>query len=71
MWCTPSEAIFKAFEIQLNGGGFAFVEVLSACVTNLKMTALDAQKWVADKMVKQFPLGVFKDVTSEGDADAV
>ena len=65
------KAIFKAFEIQLNGGGFAFVEVLSACVTNLKMTARDAQKWVADKMVEQFPLGVFKDLTSEGDADAV
>ena len=40
-------------------------------MTNLKMTARDAQKWVADKMVKQFPLGVFKDVTCEGDADAV
>ena len=65
------KAIFKAFEIQINGGGFAFVEVLSACVTNLKMTARDAQKWVADKMVKQFPLGVFKDVTGEGGADAV
>jgi len=65
------KAIFKAFEIQLNGGGFAFVEVLSACVTNLRMTALDAQKWVAENMVEQFPLGVFKDLTTEEAADAV
>ncbi|NIA12835.1 MAG: 2-oxoglutarate oxidoreductase [Nitrospiraceae bacterium] len=65
------KAIFKAFEIQLNGGGFAIVEILSACVTNLKMTPLAAQEWVADAMVKQFPLGVFKDETAQGDGDAV
>ena len=65
------KAIFKAFEIQVNGGGFAIVEVLSACVTNLKMAPLPAQKWVADKMVKQFPLGVFRDETAQGDGDAV
>jgi len=55
------KAIFRAFEIQLAGGGFAFVEVLSACVTNLRMTPLAANRWVKDEMCAVFPLGLFKD----------
>ena len=54
------DAIFRAFETQLDGEGFAFVEVLSACVTNLRMTPADSQDWVAEEMLKTFPLGVFK-----------
>ena len=55
------KAIFRAFEIQVEGGGFALVEVLSACVTNLRMKPKDAQNWVRDEMAKVFPLGVMKD----------
>jgi pyruvate/2-oxoacid:ferredoxin oxidoreductase beta subunit len=54
-------AIFHAFEVQLQGQGLGLVEVLSACVTNLKVKPVDAQKWVAEEMCKTFPLGVFKD----------
>jgi len=55
------KAVFRAFEAQLEGKGMGFVEVLSACVTNLKMKPVDAQQWVAGEMVKTFPLGKFKD----------
>lgn len=55
------EAIFRAFETQLEGIGFAFVEVLSACGTNLRLSPPDAQRWVAKEMCPTYPLGIFKD----------
>jgi len=64
------KAIFRAFEMQVEGGAFAIVEVLSACVTNLRMKPVDAQRWVAEEMCQVFPLGVFKDTRAE-EAEAV
>ena len=52
----------KAFQHQLKGTGFSMVEILSPCPTNWKMSALDACKWIDDVMVKEFPLGVVKEV---------
>jgi len=60
------KAIFHAFELQINENKFGFVEVLSACPTNLHMTPVQSQKWVTDEMTKAFPLGVFKDVPAAG-----
>lgn len=57
------KAITKAFEHQLKGTGFSMVEILSPCPTNWKMTPLDACRWVDEVMVKEFPLGVIKEVT--------
>jgi len=54
-------AIRKAFEIQMNGGGFSFVEVLSACPTNWGMSPLKANERVAAEMIPYFALGTFKD----------
>ncbi|MBW7864156.1 MAG: hypothetical protein H3C30_07065 [Candidatus Hydrogenedentes bacterium] len=54
-------AIFHAFDLQIRENRFAFIEVLSACPTNLHMTPVRAQRWVVDEMIKVFPLGVFKD----------
>lgn len=51
----------KAFEIQLNDEGFAFVELLSSCPTNWKMTPEQANNRVAEEMIPYFPLGIFKD----------
>ena len=51
----------KAFEVQLEGEGFAFVEFLSACPTNWKMTPQQANEWVTKKMIPYFPLGIFKE----------
>ncbi|MDQ1255785.1 MAG: 2-oxoglutarate oxidoreductase [Candidatus Hydrogenedentes bacterium] len=62
------KAIFRAFECQLEGIGMGFVEVLSACVTNLRMSPVAGQKWVENEMLKTFPLGVFKDKRAQAAA---
>jgi 2-oxoisovalerate ferredoxin oxidoreductase beta subunit len=56
------KAIHKALRLQVENKGFAFVEVLSECPTHLHMTPEDAEKWVQEKMVPVFPLGVKKDL---------
>jgi 2-oxoglutarate ferredoxin oxidoreductase subunit beta len=57
-------ALKKAVEYQIQGKGFAFVEFLSACPTNWKMSALDANQRVGNEMADYFPLGVFKDAAA-------
>jgi 2-oxoglutarate ferredoxin oxidoreductase subunit beta len=54
----------KAFEIQTNRQGFSFVEFLSACPTNWKMTPELANKRVGEEMISYFPLGIFKGETN-------
>ncbi len=56
------KAIKKAFEMQLAGKGFALVEVVSTCPTSWGLTPVEALKWVEDKMLPQYPLGVKKEV---------
>ena len=53
--------IRKAFENQVHNKGFSLVEVISACPTNWGMTPSAALKWVEDKMIPYYPLGVYKD----------
>jgi len=55
-------AIKKAFQRQVAGAGFSLVEILSPCPVNWKMGTLEACRWIDEVMVKQFPLGVFKEV---------
>lgn len=57
------QAIKKAFEVQLNGLGFGFVEILSTCPTNWKMTPQQAHKRVQEEMMPVFKPGIYKDVT--------
>ena len=56
----------KAFECQTNGTGFGFVELLSGCPTNWKMTPIQANERIRNEMIPYFPLGVFKDISEEG-----
>ncbi len=56
------QAIKKAFEYQMKGLGYTFIEVLSNCPTNWRMDPVEAAKFVRDEMTKVYPLGVFKDV---------
>jgi 2-oxoisovalerate ferredoxin oxidoreductase beta subunit len=51
----------KALELQRQGAGFSMVEILSPCPTILKMEPTVARRWVGETLVKQFPLGVFRD----------
>lgn len=54
-------AIRKALEIQRDGKGYAFVEILSGCPTNLKTDVEQTAKFVNEQMEKEFPLGNFRD----------
>ena len=58
-------AIKKAFQKQLAGEGFTFVEVLSTCPTNWGMTPLKAIDWLKENMIPYYPLGVIKDSSAE------
>jgi 2-oxoglutarate ferredoxin oxidoreductase subunit beta len=55
------KAIRKAFQCQLDGGGFSLVEILSPCPVNWKMGPIEACRWIDDAMLEYFPLGVYKD----------
>jgi len=58
-------AVKKALEIQRDGKGYAFVEVLSPCPTNLKMDAQGAVNFLNQKMGAEFPLKNFRDRSKE------
>ena len=58
-------AIKKAFQNQIDGKGFSLVEVLSTCPTNWGMTPENALKWLEDNMMSYYPLGVYKDKTTQ------
>ena len=55
------KAIRKAFELQLDGKGYSFVEILSNCNTNWKMTPVESNKYITNELVNFFPVGVYKD----------
>ncbi|MGA9640453.1 MAG: 2-oxoacid:acceptor oxidoreductase family protein [Terriglobales bacterium] len=55
------KAIRKALELQRDGVGFSFVEILSPCPTIWGKDPVEARKWIAEKMIPQFPLNVFRD----------
>lgn len=59
---ATKRAIKKGFEMQLGEGGYSFIEVLSNCNTNWKMTPVDANKFILDTVVEVFPLGTFKEL---------
>ncbi|MBE5743193.1 MAG: 2-oxoglutarate oxidoreductase [Clostridiales bacterium] len=58
---NAKKAIKKAFQNQIDKKGFSLVEVLSTCPTNWGLTPKDALKWVDEKMIPYYPLGVYKD----------
>ena len=55
------QAIVTAFGRQLEGKGFSLIEVLSPCPTYWRLPPAEAMASISDWMVKNFPLGVFKD----------
>ena len=59
---AAKRAIKKAFQCQIDGKGFSLVEVLSTCPTNWGMSPVESLEWVKEKMMPQFPLGVYKEV---------
>jgi 2-oxoglutarate ferredoxin oxidoreductase subunit beta len=59
---AAGKAIKKAFRYQMEGKGFTMIEVLSTCPTNWGLTPVEALKWLEERMIPQYPLGVFKEV---------
>jgi 2-oxoisovalerate ferredoxin oxidoreductase beta subunit len=55
-------AVRKALEIQRDGRGYAFVEFISPCPTNMGVDALAAARFCSEEMEKEFPLGCLRDV---------
>ncbi len=62
---NAKKAIEKAFRNQVEKKGFSLIEVVSSCPTNWGMTPTDALKWVDEKMIPYYPLGVYKDRSAE------
>ncbi|MEK6672862.1 MAG: thiamine pyrophosphate-dependent enzyme [Nitrospirota bacterium] len=53
--------IKKAFLYQIENKGFSLIEVLSQCPTDWWLSPEDSIKWMQEKMIPTFKLGVFKD----------
>ena len=54
-------AIKRALTIQKEKKGYAFVEILSPCPTNLKQDAQGALEFIENQMEKEFPVKNFRD----------
>ena len=65
------KAVRRALEIQRDGIGFSFVEILSPCPTIWAKDPVQARKWVAETMIPNFPLNVYKDKVHEPVENAV
>ena len=56
-------AIRKAFEASMNGWGASLVEIVSTCNSGWKMTPAEANEWMRENMLPQYPKGDLKDTT--------
>lgn len=56
------EAIKKGFTKQIEKKGFSIIEILCNCPTNFHMTPEASLAFIRDVAVKEYPLGVFKEV---------
>src|SRR5512138_1830971 len=54
------KAIERAFRLQEQQRGTCFIEVVSACPSGWKMTPRDANVWLEESMLTQYPLGDLK-----------
>ena len=59
------KAVHTALKNQMDGAGFAFVEILSPCPTNWRMSPVASRPWIEQTMVKDFPLGTICDEAKE------
>ncbi len=62
---TARQAIEKSLQYQISGFGFSMIEILSPCPTDWGMTPAESLRWMQTKMMKTFPVGIFRDRTEE------
>ena len=55
------KAIKKAFQNAIEGKGFSMVEIVTNCPTNWGLDPLDSLKFIEEKMLPEYPLGVIRD----------
>jgi 2-oxoglutarate/2-oxoacid ferredoxin oxidoreductase subunit beta len=55
-----ARSVLNAFKVQLQGG-FSFVEFVSTCSINWKMSVLESKKYASDVLAKAYPPGLYKD----------
>ena len=60
------KAVRRALQTQIDGLGFSFVEVLTACPTGWKMNPPDAIQWVEKTMFPIFPPGLYREKKTDG-----
>lgn len=58
-------ALKKAFQYQREKLGLTFVEILSSCPTNWKLSPKEAHEKIENELIKSYPLGTFKDVKND------
>ncbi|HSM73772.1 MAG TPA: thiamine pyrophosphate-dependent enzyme, partial [Desulfobacterales bacterium] len=54
------KCITKAFQYQMEGRCFSFVEIVSTCPTNWGLTPSEAVKWSEETLLPYYQLGEFK-----------
>ena len=54
------KAIQKGFEYQKLNKGTCFIEIVSNCPSNWKMTPVESNKWLDENMLPYYPLGDIK-----------
>lgn len=59
------KGIKKAFELQLAGKGFTFIELLTNCPTNWGMTPLATLEYMNTNTIPYFKPGIYKDKEAE------
>ena len=58
------KALTKAFKSQELKKGTSFIEIISNCPSNWKMTPVESNKWLDENMLPYYPLGLYKDEIS-------
>jgi 2-oxoglutarate ferredoxin oxidoreductase subunit beta len=54
------QALMTAFECQVQGKGYSFVEILSPCPIYQRLSPVEAMEFVGEQMAAYFPVGVFR-----------
>lgn len=60
------KAIMNGFKYQKEEKGLSFVEIVSNCPSNWKMTPVESNKWMEENMIPFYPLGDLKVPEKEG-----
>ena len=58
---TAKKAIKRTFTTQIDKKGFSMVEVVAMCPTYWGVSCEDTIKWIEDKILKHYQLGVLKE----------